>query len=140
MSIRMKILDTIYPRVEYVKIDKYDTWNMDNTLAMIILPMLKQLKANKHGYPSKLTEKKWNYILDEMIWTFEQLNTDDCNDEQFWISHGTLDLTGEPDADGIAEIKWTKEAEVDWDGMKAHYTRINNGTKLFGKYYRNLWE
>ena len=34
-----------------VRIDKYDTWNMDNTLAHIILPMLKQLKETKHGSP-----------------------------------------------------------------------------------------
>jgi len=36
-------------RIVYVKIDKYDTWNMDSTLNPIILPMLKQLKEAKHG-------------------------------------------------------------------------------------------
>ena len=34
-----------------VRIDPYDTWSMDGTLALIILPMLKQLKATKHGSP-----------------------------------------------------------------------------------------
>ena len=34
-----------------VKIHNYDTWAMDDTLALIILPMLKQLKATKHGVP-----------------------------------------------------------------------------------------
>ena len=34
-----------------VRIDREDTWSMDNTLAHIILPMLKQLKATKHGSP-----------------------------------------------------------------------------------------
>ena len=34
-----------------VRIDKYDTWSMDHTLAPIILPMLKQLKETKHGSP-----------------------------------------------------------------------------------------
>ena len=34
-----------------VKIDHYDTWNMDATLALIALPMLKQLKETKHGSP-----------------------------------------------------------------------------------------
>lgn len=32
-----------------VKIDKYDTWNLDNTLAHIILPSLIQLRETKHG-------------------------------------------------------------------------------------------
>ena len=36
-------------RIVYVKIDRYDTWNMDSTLNPIILPMLKQLKDTKHG-------------------------------------------------------------------------------------------
>lgn len=141
MSIIMKILDTIHPRVDYIKIDKYDTWNMDNTLAKIILPMLKQLKATKHGYPSGLTEKKWDYILDEMIWAFEQLNADDANDDQFWLEYGELDWTKqEPDENGLSLVKWTKPSVIDWDGLKAHHKRINNGTKLFGKYYRNLWD
>ena len=44
-----KILDKIHPKINYVKIDRWDTWNMDHTLAEIVLPMLKQLKATKHG-------------------------------------------------------------------------------------------
>lgn len=34
-----------------VRIDPYDTWGMDSTLSYIVLPMLKQLKATKHGSP-----------------------------------------------------------------------------------------
>ena len=34
-----------------IKIHDYDTWNMQHTLAMIILPMLKQLKETKKGSP-----------------------------------------------------------------------------------------
>jgi hypothetical protein len=34
---------------EYIKIDRWDTWSMDHTLAPIVLPMLKQLKETKHG-------------------------------------------------------------------------------------------
>ena len=37
--------------IRYIKIDKWDTWSMDSTLSPIILPMLKQLKATKHGAP-----------------------------------------------------------------------------------------
>ena len=36
-------------RKEYIKIDRWDTWNMDHTLALIVLPMLKQLKSTKQG-------------------------------------------------------------------------------------------
>ena len=34
---------------QYIKIDRWDTWSMDHTLAPIVLPMLKQLKERKHG-------------------------------------------------------------------------------------------
>ena len=37
--------------IRYVKIDAWDTWSMDTTLNRIILPMLKQLKKDKHGAP-----------------------------------------------------------------------------------------
>ena len=47
----LKFLDFVHPRINYVKIDKYDTWSMDHTLADIILPMLKQLRDTKHGSP-----------------------------------------------------------------------------------------
>lgn len=139
MSIFQRFLDTFHPRVHFVKIDKWDTWAMDGTLAKIILPMLIQLKETKHGYPSHLTEKKWDYILGEMIWTFEQI-ADDENDEQFWTRFGELDLSGLPDEDGLSEVKWKIEPTINWIGLEAHHARIDKGTALFGKYYRALWD
>ena len=46
-----KVLDFVHPKINYVKIDRWDTWSMDHTLAEIVLPMLKQLKKDKHGAP-----------------------------------------------------------------------------------------
>ena len=46
-----KFLDFVHPRWTYVKIDRWDTWSMDHTLAEIILPMLIQLRNDKHGSP-----------------------------------------------------------------------------------------
>ena len=34
-----------------IKIDPWDTWSMDLTLALIIHPMLKQLHKTSHGAP-----------------------------------------------------------------------------------------
>jgi hypothetical protein len=147
-----KFLDIVHPKIDYVKIDYWDIWNMDSTLAPIILPMLKQLKEHKHGsgivdledVPEYLrcdsTEEwddqkcfdfyrehevkegdrdihaRWNWVLDEMIWAFEQL-CDYDNDKEFY--HGE---------------------KFDVKGYEKHHNRINNGTRLFGKYYRNLWD
>ena len=88
-----KVLDFLHPRINYIKIDRYDTWDMDKTLSPIILPMLKQLKVTKQGAPMvddddvpeelKSTSappkendydtdanhfKRWEYIMNEMIW------------------------------------------------------------------------
>ena len=83
-------------KINYVKIDRWDTWSMDHTLAYIILPMLKQLKKDKHGAPfvddedvpeelkstsapAKENEwdtdanhfARWDWAMDEMIFAFE---------------------------------------------------------------------
>jgi len=151
--------------IKYIHIDPWDTWSMDSTLSPIILPMLKQLKATKHGAPfvddedvpkkyrvgakgtgdpdvHKLFEdndntffERFDYILDEMIWTFEQLSDWD-NDKQFF-THMTKTKkweTGEDINKSIRNIK------VDRKGLKAHNARIANGLRLFGRYYRGLWD
>lgn len=134
----------------FVRIDNYDTWNMDHTLALIIVPMLKQLKETKHGAPlvddvdvpdslkSSSTPPpkndydvdsnhfaRWEYVLNEMIWTFEQ-KVDSNQEEQFYT---------EP------EGKWSFKNPGSWDteGFKKHNDRIDNGLRLFGKYYGSLW-
>ena len=58
-------------RTVKVRIDKWDTWSMDSTLAPIVLPMLKQLKSTQHGHPASMSEEEWDNILDEMIFAFE---------------------------------------------------------------------
>ena len=125
-----------------IRIDRYDTWDMDDILAPIILPMLKQLKETKHGAPavefkdvpeelhppegqtSKLYThgetddnyfKRWDYVLDEMIWAFEQKCRDDWMEDYHYN-------------------KW------DTDGANAHQARMSNGFRLFGKYYESLWD
>ena len=125
-----------------VRIDLHDTWSMDQTLAHIVLPMLVQLKRTKHGAPNtdnadvpkelRMSKKdtaqfakdgstddkffkRWDWILDEMIWAFNQK----CRDD--WMQDYDYN-------------KWDSE------GVKAHQQRMSNGFNLFGKYYENLWD
>lgn len=112
-----------------VEIEPQDTWNMDNTLALIIHPMLVQLKATTHGYPSSLTEERWNEILDEMIWAFEQKIDEDWTDQYYGP------LVDDPNGLMGQDFEW-----VDIDGLKKHQERMTAGFKLFGKYYENLWD
>jgi hypothetical protein len=164
------ILDFVHPKIEYVKIDRYDTWSMDHTLAHIILPMLKQLKKDKHGSPftddedvpeelrstaapAKENEwdtdanhyKRWDWVLDEMIQAFE-CKVDDKWEDQY--RSGEHDLKSVPcawDDNGKPTLynmeKGPKDTYVcDYDALLLHTKRNENGYRLFGKYYSNLWD
>jgi hypothetical protein len=152
---------------DVVKIDYWDTWSMDHTLAPIILPMLKQLKATKHGYgmiededvPKELSsiyapakeswewdgnaEKRYDWVLNEMIWSFEQLCDDDA-ESKFWITQPQMDWDAmkEPFPVGqkTREVTWKVEGKLDTEGLNAHNARVQRGLTLFGKYFRTLWD
>ena len=117
-------------RAEHVEIEPHDTWSMDHTLAMIIHPMLVQLKATTHGYPSTTTEQEWDQILDEMIWAFEQKCRDNWEDD--YLGDYVED---QKNGSMVGSFKW-----IDHEGLKTHQERMSNGFRLFGKYYENLWD
>ena len=117
-------------RATRVEIEPHDTWSMDCTLAMIIHPMLVQLKATTHGYPSDLTEERWNEILDEMIWAFEQKCRDHWEDDYY----GDY-VEDQKNGSMVGSFKW-----IDHEGLKTHQERMSNGFRLFGRYYENLWD
>jgi hypothetical protein len=103
-----------------VKVERWDTYSMDHTAALIILPLLLQLKQTKHGVPSGLVTRtggdtdnnycfdfiqddenavfdklceQWDEILDKMIWSFQQL-VDDSYDSKY--HHGHMKLGWKP--------------------------------------------
>lgn len=162
-----------------VKIDRWDTWSMDSTLAPIILPMLKQLQETKHGsavvdledVPESMrtvetedwdeqlvfdfyTDKKdfqhddihtrWSWILSEMIFAFEHKVDDSWEDA---YRSGVIDYKSVPCAwdDQGKPTMYTMENgpnhtyKCDYEGMKKIEDRMQNGFRLFGKYYQNLW-
>lgn len=152
-----------------VRIDRYDTWSMDHSLALIILPMLKQIKETKHGSPyvdnedvpahmrhtlskgpddyeteDRWIHYKWDWVLNEMIWAFEKELGEDW-EAQF--RHGEPDyefihVGGEIGTDSeLSEMKQKNpDYWVDYDKIREYYNRIDNGFRLFGKYFRNLWD
>jgi hypothetical protein len=176
-----KFLDFVHPKINYVKIDYWDTWSMDSTLAPIILPMLKQLQDTKHGsqmvddedipYEMRTTDHeewddqkcfdfyhepqparydndvhdRWDWALNEMIWAFEQL-CDEDHDAQFHT--GVYDMKSvacEWDENGKPTMFTFEKgpndtSHFDIEGYEKHNKRINNGLRLFGKYYRGLWD
>ena len=145
-----------------VRIDCWDTWSMDHTLAHIVLPMLAQLKRTKHGAPivdnadvpkelrmSKKDRiqfanngstddkffKRWDWVLDEMIWAFNQKCRDDWEGDYYEYREMGLEESKDPDSLFGIKLVWE-----DPEGRMAHQERMTNGFKLFGKYYENLWD
>jgi hypothetical protein len=91
-----------------------------------------------------ITHRRWDWVMDEMIWAFEQLQPGNDWEAQYWIVKPEMDWDDlmKPFADGekTREMKWKVKGELDSEGMKKHNARIENGLKLFGKYYRGLWD
>ena len=160
------LIQTCYTPINYfldkrkqkvkVRIDQWDTWSMDDTLAHIIVPMLKQLKETKHGAPrtdnedvpkelrstSEKNDKifnRWDWILDEMIFAFES-KLDNSWEEQF--ESGTSDIQWKKlECGGSQMVLGPNDTKVyDWEGRKVYQQRISNGFRLFGKYYEGLWD
>jgi hypothetical protein len=55
-------------------------YNFNTETAKYIIPRLKHLRNNLHAWPAGKdvqTPEDWEKILDEMIWTFEFINSDD---------------------------------------------------------------
>lgn len=84
---------------------------------------------------------RYDWLLDELIWTFEQL-CDDNWEEQYWITKPEIDFDDYPEDEGktTTPLRWKVEGKCDWEARKKHQERINNGLRLFGKYFQTLWD
>jgi hypothetical protein len=153
-----------------VHIDRWDTWGMDNTLAYIILPMLKQLRETKHGAPNVDDEDvpenfrstaaaakendwdtdsnhflRWDWVLDEMIQAFECKVSDKWDAQYHSGEHDFKSVPCEWDKDG-KPLLFTMERgpkdtyKCDYEALAKHEARNQNGFRLFGKYYQALWD
>lgn len=158
-----------------IHIDNYDVWGADHTLGLVIAPVLRKLKEVQHGYPHvdnedvpeelrfTLTdeeaqqwdetvdakhEARWAWVLDEMIWTFEQYA--DGNDfDQFYHNVDQLEMEFTPLEDNpkLSTMSFNHQKDpskpaywVDDEGKKKHQERKQNGLRLFAKYYECLWD
>lgn len=134
-----------------IQIEKHDVWSLDHTLSLIILPALKRFKKESRSIGNvniedcpdadeykNNPEKRWDYILDEMIFAFEHI-VDDNWTEQFQT--GQSDWTFSEEKDGFIALKEgpNHTLNVDNDGINKIETRISNGLMLFGKYFQHLW-
>lgn len=142
-----------------IQIDPWDSWNADNTIAMIAVPILKQLQATKHSSPytddedvpehirstaakpkenewdtDEFHHERWEYILSEMIWALEQLVESKEDDFFHW------DKTTQANKGSIGDVLGLGVCTIDREGLDAYNARIKRGTTLFGKYLKSCWD
>jgi hypothetical protein len=92
--------------------DDSDTWSLDNTMCSWLLPRIKRFKELNDGYPSSLSEKEWNEILDKIIESLE------------WYQEHCYDLPR------------TKEENLEWRENKK---KCIENLHLLAEYWSDLW-
>jgi hypothetical protein len=178
MKVKLPKYNKADERNAEVRIDHWDTWSFDHTLATIVLPALLQLKNTKQGVPAEFGDvgganydlqssfdfyeetnndafdescKRWDTILDKMIWSFSQL-LDGSWEEKY--HHGeqpdfytvesdhsyTDPVTGKVEKTFEMRDRNKGKHYTDMAGLEEHQKRIDEGLELFGKYYRHLWD
>lgn len=149
-----------------VTIDNYDVWSLDHTLAHIIHPALVKFRQKLSGAPKVDDEdvpdelkstsapptehswqsdenyfKRWDWVIDQMIWSFAQ-KLDDNHDAQFYSGSTDFQFIKSRDypfhVEAVTGIDDT--FKIDMEGLEKHEARIQNGFRLFGKYYQGLWD
>jgi hypothetical protein len=136
-------------------------WNFKHTCGKFVVPRLKHMKENLHGYPSCLISdekweeicagkevvdgvdirqdhgmKEWNRILDKIIWSFE--------------NHDDTPMPAKPEnydprcnmikyGDGSTEYEHLDDRPWDWTECEAHDKKVQEGLELFAKHYKDLW-
>jgi hypothetical protein len=99
-------------RKEKVVIHRYDAWSADHTLALIIAPLLRTVKEDKHGIPGEFLGEEYNTLT---------------SSKEFWDEKdgGPLHIR--------ADVLF-KEAEKKWDETLDHMIWA------FEEYVKDDWD
>lgn len=147
-----------------VKVEYGDDWSADWTIAQIVHPLLIQLQETKHGAPLVDDEdvpeelrstscapkenewdtddnhfKRWDWVLQEMIFAMQEIANDNENEPEMFKRVGEMVSEENPDgtftmvSSGFEIIPEMKEPNLQY------HERIQNGCRLFGKYFTALW-
>lgn len=130
-----------------------DTWSYFSYNAKVNYEALKWLKKYKHGIPNQVfadikeqrgytdeefneAQKKWDSILDEMIFAFEMIKKSEYD--------GTIEMfypsKDDPNKHCLDGTSFSKKYPDHYLMTKEEDDRIKNGMKLFIEHYFSLWD
>ena len=142
LSILSKFLDkynSYQKRKVFIKIDDYDVYNLDYTLSLIIEPSLKKLlddewlsfKADNEDLPKELQISDDEYKL--ISFTYLE------NDPRLSEIYNRLEQQPKYIINKMI-YAFNILNSTESDKIKEDYKKeIDEGLRLFGKYFRNLW-
>jgi hypothetical protein len=96
-----------------------------------------------------MTHKRWAWVLNEMIFAFECKNDESWQDQYRSGEHDMIWIPVDKDGNEVPKgehLYWqmgkgpNDTYECDYDAIREVETRIQNGFRLFGKYYQGLWD
>ncbi len=126
----------------------HESYDFFNWHAELVVPRLKFLRNNLNGCPAQFTQeddgsdveegvKKWEEILDKIIWSFENadnypdpIKPDDHDPRHNRISYDDGCVSYEP----LDKRKW------DWTPIEEHEKKVKEGLNLFAEHYMSLWD
>lgn len=137
-----------FTRKVKITVDDYDTWSADHTLAMIIVPILQNMRDNPYSIMNVAPEDADNLpyeeatkrVYDKMIWAFQQII--EPEDSQFFPNSDNQKLEkveGQSYYELVPKDPSKPKASFDREGYEAYNQQIQEGLNLFAKYYRGLW-
>jgi len=112
-------------------------------------PLTKKEKEN--GHVDEFHHQRWEYVIDKIIWAMTQIRDDEWQSQ---FHTGKSDITWKEvpcsldkddplasDDDVCHEMIQgpNDTSHFDNEGYTKFSAEIDEGTKLFGKYFRNLW-
>lgn len=129
--------------------DDSESWNLDYTVAKLMLPRIKKYREGLRGHPACITEQEWTDILDQVEWSFAYiLYSDDdfrylpadcqmtSRDMDLLMTWPWKPVTGATEEEKTAaRIKFEKYCEA----SGANDLRCQQGLDLFGKWLRGMW-
>jgi len=122
-----------------------------STNCLVLISLDEEVKST--SAPAKENEwdtdenwhKRWDWVMDEMIFAFEH-HVDTKWEEAYskgeWSTRSEACQWDENGKPKMFKMVYNDDHthETDYESLKVVHERIANGFKLFGKYYRNLWD
>lgn len=134
-----------------INTDKYDHWSAYQTIALVAIPVIENLRKNIHGYPCDFCDPNeygygdgtgtagWDMVLQKIIWSLKQAAGDTDLDE-FWIQKPGDWVWTPTDNPELTQLTFDPPGILNRPAHDAYNGRVQEGLDLFGKYFQNLWD